>query len=242
MRHELAQTKNVMRFLAAVNDLTNRPMGVEGMGLLYGRPGEGKSTVTAYAVNQLGGVYLRARRSWTESSMLEALMRELGCAPMGRRDAMVDKAIEVFSDTPRPLFVDEADYILRYPGMIDVFRDIYDLARAPVVLIGMEDIARVITSQKRYDRFRRRITQWVEFAGVDLEDARILADTVCEVGVSDDLVEHLHAKTKANVGLMVVGLSRIESLGRTSRLERVDRRTWGKRELFCGEPSFQAGA
>lgn len=235
MKHEMARTKNVTRFLGAVQALRDRPLGVEGMGLLYGRPGEGKSTVVAYAVNTSDGVFLRANACWTVSSMLGALVRELGLAPQNRRADMVEAAAERLSATPRPIFVDEADYLLRQTEMIDSLRDLYDLTGCPVVLIGMEDIARKIASN---GRFARRITQWVEFAGVDREDARTLASTVCEVEVADDLVEHLHSEAKANVGLMVVGLSRIETLGKTSRLPVVDRKTWGKRELFYGQPTF----
>ncbi|MDQ5987992.1 MAG: hypothetical protein CSYNP_03745 [Syntrophus sp. SKADARSKE-3] len=34
MKHTLAQTKNVRKFISAVNQLRSRPVGTEGMGLL----------------------------------------------------------------------------------------------------------------------------------------------------------------------------------------------------------------
>ena len=36
MKFEMAMTTNVRRFLAAVRELNDRPIGVEGMGLLWG--------------------------------------------------------------------------------------------------------------------------------------------------------------------------------------------------------------
>lgn len=235
MHYEIAQTKNVLRFLTALNNLKDRPMGVEGMGLLYGRPGEGKSTVVAHAVNANGGIYLRANACWTVTSMLGTLLTELRREPKRTKAPMITTTVQVLAESPRPIFVDEADYLFRQREMLDTLRDIYDLTGCPVVLIGMEDIARAVAE---HGRFARRITQWVEFAGIDMDDARTLADTVCEVGVADDLLEHLYREAKANVGLMVVGLSRIETLGRTNHLPHVDRKAWGKRELFYGQPTF----
>ena len=42
MKHVLALTKNVRKFMQATDDLLNRPIGTEGMGILEGEPGEGK--------------------------------------------------------------------------------------------------------------------------------------------------------------------------------------------------------
>lgn len=236
MKYEMAKTKNVVKFLTAVKALEDRPLGMEGMGLLYGRPGEGKSTVVAYAVNAKEGVFLRANACWTVTTLLGALVKELGFAPQTKRAPMLEAAGRSLIDRPRPLFIDEADYLLRRVEMLDTLRDLYDHTGVPVVLIGMEEMARKIAAN---GRFQRRIGEWVEFSGIDFEDARCLANTVCEVAVADDLVAHLLEASKANIGLMMVGLSRIEALGRAGNLERVDHHTWGKRELFYGQPSFR---
>ncbi|KQC11102.1 MAG: AAA family ATPase [Methanolinea sp. SDB] len=235
MKHEMAMTKNVKRFLAAVRELNDRSLGVEGMGLLWGLPGEGKSTTVSYATNTLDGVYLRALDSWTVTSMLADLIRELDLPKMHRRAPMVHAVVESLLERPRPLFIDEADYLLRQAGMIDTLRDIYDLTGAPVVLIGMEDMARKV--QKR-GKFARRITQWIEFSGIDLADTRETAKTICEVGIADDLIEHLHRKASANIGRMVTGMARIESFGRTNGLATVTLADWADRQLFYDQPRF----
>ena len=92
MKHEMAKTKNIVNFVKAVERLQDRSPGSEGMGLLYGRPGEGKSTAVAYVVNKSGGVFLRANACWTVTSMLGVLVKELGFAPQNRRVAMLDVA------------------------------------------------------------------------------------------------------------------------------------------------------
>jgi DNA transposition AAA+ family ATPase len=236
MNHKMAMTTNVRRFLAAVRELTDRSMGVEGMGLLWGQPGEGKSTTVAFATNTLDGIYLRANTCWTVTSMLQALMVELG-QPQGRFKApMVESSIRCLMEQPRPIFVDEADYLLRQADMLDVMRDIYDNTGSPVVLIGMETMARKVQTN---GRFARRITQWVEFRGISLADARTLAETICEAGVEDDLLARLHEAARANIGRMTTGLSRIEQLAKINGMENVSLSQWGNRPLFFDQPNFR---
>ncbi len=236
MRNELAKTKNVRQFLTALQDLRDRPLGVEGMGILWGEPGEGKSTVVAYATNHFNGVFVRMNRSWTMTSLLSAITQELGGAPAARRAAMMDWITRRLMEDDRVIFVDEADYLFGQTEMLEIMRDIYDLTGTPVILIGMEHIARRIQDNSR---FARRITQWVEFKGIDLADARTLADTVCEVPVADDLLAHLHREAKANIGRMVVGLSRIERFGETNGISAVSLADWGDRPLYFDQPKFR---
>ncbi len=235
MKHKMAMTTNVRRFLAAVRELTDRPLGVEGMGLLWGLPGEGKSTTVAFATNSLDGIFLRANACWTVTSMLAALMVELG-QPAGRfRAPMVDAAVRCLMEHPRPIFVDEADYLLRKSDMLDVMRDIYDNTGSPVILIGMEEMARKVQTN---GRFARRITQWVEFRGISIVDTRTLADTICDVGVEDTLLSRLHDAARANIGRMTTGLSRIETFARFNKLETVTAKAWGDRAFFFDQPRF----
>jgi DNA transposition AAA+ family ATPase len=238
MRHELASTKNVRRFQAAMRELRERPLGVEGMGLLWGRPGEGKSTLVAHSANQTDGIYLRANAGMTMTSMLQAIVHELGGVPAGRRAPMMNYCFEKLRGSRRPIYVDEADYLFRQTEMLDALRDIYDETKSPVILIGMEDIARTI---QQNGRFARRITAWIEFKGIDIEDARTVADTICEVSLADDLLEHLHQESAANIGRMVVGLSRIERFAKASGLATVSLAVWGERELFYDQPNFNKG-
>jgi DNA transposition AAA+ family ATPase len=235
MKDEMAMTKNVRRFLAAVRELNDRPMGVEGMAILWGEPGEGKSTTVAFACNTLDGIFLRANTCWTPTSMLAALMVELGQPTGNRRSPMVEAAVKRLSDQPRPIFIDEADYLFRQADMLDVMRDIYDVTGSPVVLIGMEDFARKVQAK---GKFARRITQWVEFSGIDHDDARTLADALCDVKVADDLLEHVHTAARKNIGRMVTGLARIEQFGRLNALDTVTKKAWANRPLFYDQPRF----
>lgn len=236
MRHLLATTKNVRRFQSAVKELIERPSAVEGMGILWGRPGEGKTTIIAHTANQTEGIYLRANASWTVTSMLQVLVKELGGSPGNRRFPMMNWCFDKLRGSGRPIFVDESEYLCRQTEMLDALRDLYDETGSPVILTGMEDIARTIQNN---GRFARRIAAWIEFKGIDLDDTRTVTDTICEAGVEDDLLEHLHREAGSNIGRMVVGLSRIERFAKASGTSSVSLAAWADRELFYDQPNFK---
>lgn len=232
MRNQLAVTKNVAALQLAFEALSNRDSGVPGMGLVHGYTGAGKTTAITWLLNRSGGVYARAAATWTPSAMLGRIMQELGAEPLARGGAaMVEHITRELSRTQRPLFVDEADYLLGNLKMLETLRDIHDLSGMPVVLIGMEGIERRLVHRQQ---LARRISQWVEFMPSDFDDARILADTVCEVEIEEDLLQALHTEAKGSVGLMVVGLSRIEALAKGSGWKKVNADRWGDRKLFMG--------
>lgn len=233
MRNELALTKNVAALQVAFESLATRDLGVPGMGLVHGYTGAGKTTAITRLVNRTNGVYVRATSGWTPTSMLAKIMSELGSAPLQRRADMLDWIQNELMATQRPLFVDEADYLVgaSHKPMLESLRDLHDLASVPVVLIGMQGIEKRLIPNKQ---LTRRISHWVEFMPSDLEDAATLAATVCEVGIDEELLQRLHTEAKGSVGLMVVGLSRVESLAKANGWRKVTAAQWGDRKLFMG--------
>lgn len=238
MRSKLAPVKNVAALSAAYEALTTRDAGIPGMGLVHGYTGAGKTTGITWLVNKTKGVYARANATWTPSAMLCHLMGELGALPMQRASAMLDFIHKALVQQHRPLFIDEADYLLSNLKMLEALRDIHDLSGMPVVLIGMEGIERRLITRPQ---LARRISQWVEFRPADLEDADILARTVCEVAVTEDLLHTLHTEAKGSMGLMTVGLARIEALAKTHGWREVSAERWGNRQLFLASPKAGKG-
>jgi hypothetical protein len=119
--------------------------------------------------------------------------------------------------------------------MLDALRDIYDVTESPVILIGMEDFARKVQAK---GKFARRITQWVEFCGIDKDDSRTLAEALCEVKICEDLLDHVHRAARKNIGRMITGLARIEQFGKLNALETVTKKDWANRALFYDQPRF----
>lgn len=238
MKHVLALTKNVRKFMQATDDLLNRPMGTEGMGLLWGEPGEGKSTAVARVCDKFDGIYVRAMGCWTVTSMLGDICRELGGERKLRRSDMVEFIIQELRKDNRPLvpiFIDEADYCFRQLEMVDSLRDIYDLSGCPVIMIGMEEIAKKV---KANSRIARRVTQWVEFKGLDIDDVKTVADECCGVAINADLCQHLHKECNANIGRIIIGLTKIEKQAKASGTTVMDCATWDNRPLYFDQPTF----
>lgn len=231
MRYKVAITKSVAAMQVAYEELASRSAGIPGMCLVHGFTGAGKTTAVGWMVNRTRGVYVRAMRTWTPNTMLSRLMAELGAAPLSRNAAMVDHIVSELTASQRPLFVDEADYLLKDGAMIETLRDIHDLSGVPVVMVGMEGIERRI---KVRPQLARRISHWVEFLRSDLDDARTVTQTVCEVALDDELLEHLHRAAAGSVGLMVVGLARIEQLAKANGWASITAAHWGSRKLFLG--------
>lgn len=235
MHDEMAMTQNVRRFLAAVRELNDRPRGVEGMAILWGEPGEGKTTTVAFACNIMGGVFLRANACWTITSMLAALSIELGLPIANQRAPMMAGIIKCLSENPIPIFIDEADYLFQQASMLDVMRDLYDMTGSPVIMIGMEEFSRNVESR---GKFARRITQSVRFYGINADDARVLAETLSEVKLADDLLAYVHKEAKGNIGRMVTGIARIEQFGKLNALDTVTKKDWAARPLFYDQSRF----
>ena len=229
MKRIIAQVKNVSALGAAFNALAERDPGVPGIGLVHGFTGAGKSTAVTLLINRNNGVFVRASAVWTPNTMLAALVHELGGQPGGNNARMLGYIIESLNREARPIFVDEADYLLSNIKMLETLRDIHDMTQVPLVLIGMDGIQRRITLRPQ---FSRRITQWVEFKPLDLGDTRTLIDSVCEVTITDDLAGKLHHAAGGSIGLMTVGLARIEAVAKGQGWDKVDAKAWANKQFF----------
>jgi len=250
MRHKTVKTKDVRRFQQAIDDLLERPEGTEGMGVLWGPPGTGKSTTLAYFTNQYDGIFIRALTCSTVTSILGDICIALGWVSdnpnkkrMLRKADMVEFIIRKLTrgesgepdPAPRPIFVDEADYCFRNFELMDILRDIYDLSGCPVIFVGMEDIARKIKEQ---GRFARRITQWIEYMGLDHDDTIQVANECCDVELSPDLLEYIHKETSGNIGRLIIAITRIERHAKATNKTLITHEIWGERPLYFDQPTF----
>lgn len=232
MRTKIVPVSNVARLAEAGEALLTRSPGMPGMGLCFGATGLGKSTAIAWLATRQHGVYVRAMATSTPTSLLDTITRELNIAPRARVAQTVDAIVGKLAETGRPLFVDEADYVVGQSRLIDTLRDVHDLSSVPVILIGMAGIDRKISTSLQ---LAGRMSQWVEFQPSTVKDAQLLARELCEVDVADDLVADLHARAGGSVRNIVVGLGKIEQHARARGTGKVALADWPRgADFFLG--------
>lgn len=231
MKSRIVPISNVARLSEAASALVDRPYGMPGMGLIEGETGYGKSTAAAWMITRLNGVYVRALATSTPSSLLDSICKELQISRRPTNVGTVEEIVRRLAESQRPVFIDEADYLVEQKRLVETLRDIHDLATVPVVLIGMAGIRRKLT---RWTQVTGRIAQWVDFQPSTFEDAKLLARELAEVTIADDLVRQLHVATHGSVRLIVVGLGRIEQFARSRGLSQVSAADWTGGDFFIG--------
>lgn len=231
MKSRIVPISNVARLSEAATALVDRPYGMPGMGLIEGETGYGKSTAAAWMITRLNGVYVRALATSTPSSLLDSICKELQIARRPTNVGTVEEIVRRLAESQRPVFIDEADYLVEQKRLVETLRDIHDLATVPVILIGMAGIRRKLT---RWAQVTGRIAQWVDFQPSTFEDAKLLARELAEVSIADDLVRQLHVATHGSVRLIVVGLGRIEQHARSRGLASISAVDWPGGDFFIG--------
>ncbi|MCG9624607.1 ATP-binding protein [Vibrio mediterranei] len=226
MKPVVAPVKNLLSTQIALENLRQSAYGVPLVGLVHGLTGYGKTTAITYLYNQVNGIYVSARAHDSTSSLLHRIVEELGSQPMHRINKNVDFIIEKMSMDERPLFIDEADYLMQDKRMLETVRDLYDGTEVPIILIGMDQIARRISTHKQ---FYNRISEWVEFKPADMDDVQTMADYLLEDGikVDEELLNHLRISTGGELRRITIGLQKIESLAIANELELITLDQWG---------------
>lgn len=236
MRAKVAIVKNIGRLMDAYDAIEQRDAGVEGMCLVYGSTGVGKTTALSFLMNRKNAIYVEASPAWTLTSMLASIVRAVGIEPHGRAADLESVIVDEMAIKGRPLFIDELDHML-LPGqtttlrMLESLRSIYDKSRMPIVMVGMSKIDRKI---KLREQLARRVFQWVEFHDLDREDIRITATDMCEIPVDDGFVEYLFEQTQGRMGRVVLGLAQAERTARGNRWSSISMQRWGNRTLQLG--------
>lgn len=240
MRDATAIVKNISKLQEAFNAAMTRDSGVEGMVVLHGKTGAGKTTAITWLVTQLKNndihpIWVEASPSWSLKSMLADICRACMIDPKGS-SADLAAAIKEQMLTGRPLFIDEVDHLF-LPGsdttlrMIEQVRSLYDFSKTPVVLIGMDKLERKL---KTREQLYRRVFQWVEFQDFDRADVRILADALMEIPVTDDFLAFLLEKTGGRVGRLMLALAQAERRAKGNSWKEISLEIWGDKPLNVG--------
>lgn len=232
MRDKIAPVKNIQRLAEQGETLRTRNPRTPGIGVISGDPGFGKSTgITWYGVRRARAIYTRAMELWTPSAMLEAIADELGIT-IGRNLAKAaQQVVAGLVQQNRMLMIDEADYVVDKPRLINTIRDIHDLSQTPLIMVGMNDFKRKLRAALDQRQFADRVAFELEFQPTDFDDTRLTANELLEIEIDDELLHRVHDASEGNMRRIVVGLQRIETYFRAKGSKKATAREWGSRPL-----------
>lgn len=228
-----ADITNVGLLHAATERLLGRPQGAEGMAVMFGPSGFGKTQSATQAYLRHNGYFVRMSDQWTCKTLLQKILLEMDIRPESTSAAMLDQVAQQLSASGRPLIIDEADYAAEKPRLLQLIRDIHDNAyRASLILIGEEALPQKLA---KYERFYSRVLCWLPAQPVSLEDARQLAPLYCaEAEVADDLLQAVIDESHGSVRNVNNNLVWIRDEALSEGWERATLELWGNRPFYNG--------
>lgn len=229
MKPKVALVKNLQNLLNAYDAVEKREPGADGMILLYGATGAGKTTALGYLLNQTSAICVEASPAWTLGSMYRAIVTEIGVEAKGRSADLERYIVDEMIKNRRPLFIDELDHLL-LPGattalrMLEALRSLHDKSKMPIVMVGMDKIEQKI---KLREQLARRVFQWVKFVDLDLADARVVAETLSGIPVADDWLDALFTATQGRISYVSHNIKTAYRRAKTNRWDVIDIAHWG---------------
>ena len=226
--NKLVQIKNVVRADACIQFLMNRPKTeMVGLGLIYGKPGLGKTTYASRIAFMRGYIYMRLESTTTPKSfavdLMTALYRRFGLGefiPSGTTNNIFKYCLKLLDDNPDTVIViDEIDYAFKHDRLLGAIRDIVDVTLTIVILVGMQDAKDRLNQINEY--YFDRCNFFYEFQDLPKNDIAQLCSEVLEIKFQPDIVEYVHFHSCGNVRKAMKLIHSVEEIGRYKNLEVV---------------------
>jgi len=226
----LVRTSNVIQADKCIDYLITRPkMEMVGLGLIYGKPGLGKTTYARRVAFSRGYLYLRLEATTTPKSfaneLLTSLYRRFGLGeyvPYGTANGLYKQCLSILEDHENTIIViDEIDYAFRYPQLLGAIRDIVDETLSIVILIGMQNAKDRLAQINEY--YFDRCNAFYEFKPVTKQDISLILNSMLDVQIDNDLAEYVHFNSTGNLRLAMKLMHMIEDRARKQSLSKVSR-------------------
>lgn len=213
MKDKIVLTDNMTHLVAGVEALVNKPERSDRIALIYGKWGHGKTTGVEWYFTHNPSFFQRSMAAWTRSPnmMLEDLLKAYRVEARGRFKSDIRELIRVAKRHRLPLFIDEADRVVRKSILIETIRDLHDIARIPIILIGQENIINLLQRRDLGQVFSR-ITEIIEFQELNTRDIQNVSSELCNLECSSKVASYIHTVTIGDFRLLNALLTKAESL------------------------------
>jgi len=213
MKDKIVLTSNMTKFVSTVEDLQNKPKRSDCIGLIYGRWGLGKTTCMEWYYSNNRCVYVRAMEAWSRSvnMMVEDIMRTYHVEPRGRLKSDLPELVRTMKKHGYPLFIDEGDRVVRRLTLIETIRDLHDVCKVPIILIGQENVINMLQRRDLGPVFSR-ISSICEFKALTAQDIQHICKELSELHCDDKVAAYIRTITLGDFRLVNSVLTRAEEL------------------------------
>jgi DNA transposition AAA+ family ATPase len=213
--------KNVIKFHSCVDRINHKLTGMERMALIFSDPGYGKTrTALHYAANN-GAIMIRTKKLMTGRWLLEEIVEELGAEPKWKNKDLFAQAVEMLGERSKTIILDEIDYLARDSRVIETMRDLHDVARCPMLFIGMGQADRKLM---RYPHVYDRFIDIIKFEKLDKEDVRHMTAELSEIHFEEDAIERISADTQGKIRSIIKMVHRAEAIARANKIKSIESR------------------
>jgi DNA transposition AAA+ family ATPase len=229
----LVRTRNIQRLFDMVEVLWAATSGEPRMGLIFGPAGRGKTRAVDLLATQTGAAFVSVARVFTPNSLLRAICRELGVPPAWSAAENLARAAEGLRGRSNSealgrglLILDEADYLVKginppnTPPLLDTVRDLHDLSGAPILLVGMDGLARAMSA---FPQFWDRILVCEEFGPINASEIEKMGREIAALEVPTPVAEDIARVTGGNIRQTALYLMRLARVAKAKKTNLVDR-------------------
>jgi DNA transposition AAA+ family ATPase len=223
MKDIFIPTQNYQKMQALVNELMGPALGVE-MAAITARAGRGKTTAAEriYATNTRT-VYVLYHEDWSYTELLrEVAFRLCGTRPRFRQVCFEMIQSEMAS-TRRLIMVDEADRMNL--KCLNVLRNIHDVCKVPVLLIGEDDLKNKLGKERR---LISRLRNTLSFEPVSQADVVVFYKNALGMPITPDMAGKLMKHSQGDFRNVLTDAVAIERTMKASSIEAVTDRIVGE--------------
>jgi len=203
---KLITTANVVKADRAIAYLKRRPkLELVGLGLVYGKPGLGKSTWASRTAFSKGYIYLRLESTTTPKNFAQRLLSSLasrynyGNVPTcGATNTVFKRCMAILENhEDAVIIVDEIDYAFSNKQLLGAIRDIVDETLAIVILVGMQNAKEKLLQVNEY--YFDRCNVFCEFNSSDKKDISELCRQVMDKTPNEAMKEMIYRESTGNL-------------------------------------------
>lgn len=235
MRTGRALTMNLSRIFDAAQAVEGRLEDGEvmGLGLIYGRPGLGKTfAIKAYhSAQQREGhartAVVRLLPICSESFLLRSLLDGIGhYGEKLRKYEMLDLLTSDLKRRPCVLLIDEIDIIIGHHTLMGIIKYIHDETRSAIIMIGEERVGKEIV---KHESFCSRLNESavVHVTDITADDVKKVVAVRCEIPVEEEVCEAMYKETGGcDMRRITNRIAKIERFSRTNSIKRFGLQEW----------------